>query len=154
MCLNLLHVMFATLIIISSCRLGNAFNERHVNFKSGRSVYFCNKLFTAWDFNIISSETAKLRRAHIKTDFQVQICWLQMHLLCATSTCIPVLCGKCWLHFCRKNLRPSEPELENGVVESGVWSSLSVSGLICLSSLSWLVQEWPYTTLLSTNSAL
>ena len=51
--------------------MGHAFNESYVEFGSTRKINFCNKLFTAWDFNITDPKTAKLRQAHIRTDFHV-----------------------------------------------------------------------------------
>ena len=53
--------------------MGQAFNESYVNFFTKRRVNFSNKLFTAWDFNITEPKTAKLRQAHIRTDFHVSI---------------------------------------------------------------------------------
>ena len=50
--------------------MGHAFNESYVEFRK-RRVNYCNKLFTAWDFNITEPKTVKLRQAHIKTELQV-----------------------------------------------------------------------------------
>ncbi len=50
--------------------MGDAFNESYVQFGKKRKVNFCNKLFTAWDFNITHPKTANLKKAHIKIDFQ------------------------------------------------------------------------------------
>lgn len=54
-------------------RMGQAFNESYVDFGTKRKVNFCNKLFTAWDFNITNPKTAKLRQAHIRTEFHVSL---------------------------------------------------------------------------------
>ena len=51
--------------------MGHAFNESYVEFGKKRKVNFCNKLFTAWDFNITNPKTAELKKTHIKTDLQV-----------------------------------------------------------------------------------
>lgn len=51
--------------------MGQAYNESYVEFGSKRRVNFCNKVFTAWDFNITDPNTAKLKRVHIRTDFEV-----------------------------------------------------------------------------------
>ena len=51
--------------------MGQAYNESYVEVGKSKSINFCNKLFTAWDFNITDPDTAKLRRAQIKTDFEV-----------------------------------------------------------------------------------
>ncbi len=52
--------------------MGYAYNESYVEFGSKRKANFCDKVFTAWDFNITASQTAKLKRAHIRTDFEVR----------------------------------------------------------------------------------
>ena len=52
-------------------RMGRAYNESYVNFSSKRRANFSNKVFTAWDFNITHPQSAKLRHAQIKTDFEV-----------------------------------------------------------------------------------
>ena len=49
--------------------MGHAFNESYVEFGNKRQVNHCNKLFTAWDFNISNPKTADLKKKHIKTDF-------------------------------------------------------------------------------------
>lgn len=54
-------------------RMGQAFNESYVEFRTQRKVNFCNKLFTAWDFNITNPETSNLSKTHIKTDFKVHV---------------------------------------------------------------------------------
>lgn len=54
----------------SRLRMGQAYNESYVEVGKKKSINFCNKLFTAWDFNITDPDTAKLRRAQIKTDFE------------------------------------------------------------------------------------
>lgn len=51
--------------------MGQAYNESYVEFGSKRNVNFSNKIFTAWDFSITDPDTAKLKRAHIRTDFEV-----------------------------------------------------------------------------------
>jgi len=53
--------------------MGQAYNESYVEFGSKRRVNFCNKVFTAWDFNITDPNTAKLKRVHIRTDFQEEL---------------------------------------------------------------------------------
>lgn len=64
--------------------MGHAFNESYVEFGSTRKINFCNKLFTAWDFNITDPKTAKLRQAHIRTDFHVIMININM---CAIFCC-------------------------------------------------------------------
>ncbi len=54
--------------------MGDAYNESYVEFGSRRQANFCNLVFTAWDFNITDSKTAKLKRAHIRTNLEVS--WL------------------------------------------------------------------------------
>ena len=63
---------FCVCVVTLSYRLGDAYNESYIQFRADRQVNFCNKLFAAWDFNITDVKTAKLRRAHIRTDFQVR----------------------------------------------------------------------------------
>ena len=52
-------------------RMGHAYNESYAEFKFNKQSNFCNKLFTAWDFNITDPNTAKVKRAHIRTHFEV-----------------------------------------------------------------------------------
>lgn len=59
--------------IITTCRMGQAYNESYVEVGKSKSINFCNKLFTAWDFNITDPDTAKLRRAQIQTDFEASL---------------------------------------------------------------------------------
>ena len=58
---------------LSLHRMGHAYNESYVEFKVKKRSNFCNKLFTAWDFNITDPNTAKLKRIHIRTDFEVRL---------------------------------------------------------------------------------
>jgi len=51
--------------------LGQAYNESYVQFGKKRRVNFCNKLLTAWDYNITDTNTAKLKKLQIKTDLVV-----------------------------------------------------------------------------------
>ena len=64
-------IEFLTSLDSLSLRMGQAYNESYVEFGSKRRVNFCNKVFTAWDFNITDPNTAKLKRVHIRTDFEV-----------------------------------------------------------------------------------
>ena len=54
-------------------RLGHAYNESYVEFGRKRHINFCNKLFTAWDFNITDPNTARLKKVQICTDLEVQL---------------------------------------------------------------------------------
>ena len=69
---GLLYLCFCCNILRPFHRLGDAYNESYIQLRTDRQVNFCNKLFAAWDFNITDVKTAKLRRAHIRTDFQVR----------------------------------------------------------------------------------
>ena len=51
--------------------MGHAYNESYIEVGPKRKVNFCNKLFTAWDFNITDPQTAKLKQAHIRTELEV-----------------------------------------------------------------------------------
>ena len=51
--------------------MGHAYNESYLELSSKRKINFCNKVFTSWDFNITHADTALLKRAHIRTDFEV-----------------------------------------------------------------------------------
>ena len=53
--------------------MGHAYNESYVEVGKTKSINFCNKLFTAWDFNITDPDTAKLRRVQIRTDLEVSV---------------------------------------------------------------------------------
>ena len=53
--------------------MGKAYNESYVEVGRSKSINFCNKLFTAWDFNITDPDTAKLRRVQIRTDLEVSV---------------------------------------------------------------------------------
>ena len=72
---------------IIHCRMGQAYNESYVEVGKSKSVNFCNKLFTAWDFNITDPDTAKLRRAQIKTDFEAS-CTQLNHVPALLSCCM------------------------------------------------------------------
>lgn len=58
---------------VSLCSLGKAYNESYVQFGKKRQINFCNKVFSAWDFNITDANTAKLKKVQIKTDLQVGV---------------------------------------------------------------------------------
>lgn len=53
--------------------LGNAYNESYLQFGKKRQINFCNKVFSAWDFNITDTNTAKLKKVQIKTDLQEEL---------------------------------------------------------------------------------
>ncbi len=51
--------------------LGQAYNESYLQLGKKRQVNFSNKLFSAWDYNITDSNTAKLKKVQIKTELEV-----------------------------------------------------------------------------------
>lgn len=52
-------------------RLGHVYNGSYLDLSADASSNFCNKLFSAWDFNVADPETVKLKKACIATDLKV-----------------------------------------------------------------------------------
>lgn len=65
--------VYAVSILLLVYKMGHAYNESYVEFKFNKQSNFCNKLFTAWDFNITDPNTAKVKRAHIRTHFEEEL---------------------------------------------------------------------------------
>eukprot|EP00731_Ephydatia_muelleri_P018600 Em0011g640a len=69
-------ILFFTLVtyvasfVLVTFRLGHVYNGSYLDLSADASSNFCNKLFSAWDFNVADPETVKLKKACIATDLK------------------------------------------------------------------------------------
>ena len=76
-------------------RMGQAYNESNLQLSRRQNVNYCNKLFSSWEFSITDENSAGLRKAQIKREFEVQsacVCmWLPRLSVTATGSYISVV---------------------------------------------------------------
>ena len=53
-------------------RMGVAFGDSYTRLVYGSKIDYCNKVFTAWDFNVTDRKASRLKREAIKTELQVR----------------------------------------------------------------------------------
>eukprot|EP00731_Ephydatia_muelleri_P029443 Em0020g1087a len=66
-------VVYAISFVLLVHKMGEAYNESYIEFGANRKINFCNKVFSAWDYNITDETAAVLKRAHIKTDLEEEV---------------------------------------------------------------------------------
>ena len=54
--------------------MGHAYNESYIEFGRRRRINYCNKLFSSWEFSVTDENTARLKRAQIRREFEVCVC--------------------------------------------------------------------------------
>lgn len=53
-------------------RLGHAYNGSYLDFSATTSSNFCNKLFSAWDYNVADPGSVQLKKACVSTNLKVR----------------------------------------------------------------------------------
>ena len=52
--------------------MGQAYNEAYIQLGGRQRINYCNKLFSSWEFSVTDETTAKLKKAQIQREFEVQ----------------------------------------------------------------------------------
>jgi hypothetical protein len=64
-------VVYLIFIVLIIARMGQSFSDAYtVNILRDKKVDYCNKVFTAWDFNISDRQSARLQRKSIRTNLE------------------------------------------------------------------------------------